>query len=68
VFMARKKEGKPLNESPEMKIWRKEYDEMSVEDHHAKLRELGLGDEDMEEFDEILTQEKKAKKTPEPGE
>lgn len=45
----RKKEGHPLPDTPEMKLWRKEYEKMSVEEHKAKLRTLGLSEEEIEE-------------------
>jgi len=57
----RKKEGCPLPETAEMKAWREEYEDMSIEEHKAKLKGLGLGDEDFGEFKEILQKEKKKK-------
>ncbi len=64
MFMrsAKKKEGKPLKETADMKMWKKEYEEMDVEEHHAKLRALGLGEEDMKEFDQVHTLEKSGDK------
>ncbi len=59
----RKKEGKPLPETADMKMWKKEYENMSEEEHHQKLKQLGLSDEDMKEFDEVLEEEKKEKKS-----
>ena len=56
-----KKEGKPLPETEEMKVWKEEYNEMSVEEHHKKLQMLGLGKEEMAEFDKALSEEKKKK-------
>ena len=50
----KKKEGKPLPDTQDMKIWREEFDEMSLEEHHNKLKALGLSDEDVKEFDEDL--------------
>jgi hypothetical protein len=48
----KKKDGRPLPETPDMKIWREEFDEMGLEEHHNKLKALGLSDEDIKEFDE----------------
>jgi len=48
----RKKEGKPLPETTEMKMWREEFDKLSIDDHNEKLKSLGLDDEDIDEFDE----------------
>ena len=49
--MLRKKEGKPLPDTQEMKIWREEYSQMSVDEHNAKLKALGLSEEEIKEFD-----------------
>ncbi|MEM0359756.1 MAG: hypothetical protein QXK06_00280 [Candidatus Diapherotrites archaeon] len=51
--------GRPLPDTPEMKLWRKEYEQMSLEEHRAKLAELGLGEEEFAEFKEVLEREKK---------
>lgn len=51
--------GRPLPDTQEMKMWRKEYEQMSLEDHKAKLAELGLGEEEFAEFKETLAKEKK---------
>lgn len=56
-----KKEGKPLPETEEMKIWKEEYGEMPLEEHHKRLQQLGLGVEDLAEFDKALQEEKKKK-------
>lgn len=58
---SKKKEGKPLPDTPEMQMWREEYKDMSLEDHKAKLKMLGLDDEDVKEMDEVLKEEKKKK-------
>ena len=50
-MLKRKKEGKPLPETADMKIWREEFDQMSSEDHHRVLKNLGLDDEDIDDFD-----------------
>ena len=55
---SKKKEGRPLGETAEMKAWREEYQGMSLEEHRAKLKELGLSDEDFGEFKEVLIKEK----------
>lgn len=57
----RKKEGKPLPDTPEMKMWRKEYEGMSIEEHKQKLKMLGLGEEEIQEMEEELKKEKKKK-------
>ncbi|MBU0662479.1 MAG: hypothetical protein ABH854_01625 [Candidatus Diapherotrites archaeon] len=49
---AKKKEGKPLPPKPEDKVWLEEFNEMTEEDHRLKLKQLGLDDEDLEEFGE----------------
>ena len=41
-----------MPDTPDMKIWREEFDAMSLEEHHNKLKALGLGEEDLKEFDE----------------
>ena len=48
----KKKEGRPLPETQDMKLWRREFDEMGLDEHHNKLKSLGLSDEDLREFDE----------------
>jgi len=58
---AKRKEGKPLSDTPTMKMWREEYEQMSEEEHKSKLAALGLGDEDFSEFKEVLKEEKKKK-------
>lgn len=58
----RRKEGKPLKETPAMKIWREEFEDMEKEQHNAKLKMLGLDDEDIDAFDESLEAKKKGKK------
>lgn len=58
----KKKEGRPLPETQDMRMWKQEYESMSEEDHKAKLRELGLADEEMGEFLNTLKEEKMKKK------
>ena len=48
----RKKEGQPLPETAEMRMWKKEFERMSLKEHDDKLRQLGLDDEDIKEFNE----------------
>ncbi len=55
----RVREGRPLPETEEMKAWRKQYMEMSFEEHAAKLRELGLSEEEIAEFKEVWLKERK---------
>ena len=59
--MGRKKEGKPLPDTAEMKVWREEFSKLSPDEHGEKLRSLGLDEEDIEEFNETLKQGKKEK-------
>ena len=58
-MLTRKKEGKPLPETADMKTWREEFNEMKLEDHDKILKNLGLDEEDIEEFNEA---EKSGKK------
>ncbi len=55
----RAREGKPLPDTPEMKAWRKQYMQMSFEEHVEKLRELGLSEEEIAEFKEVWLKERK---------
>lgn len=57
-----KKEGKPLKEKAEDKIWKEEFAKMTLDEHNNKLRELGLEDEDLKEFDEKFASLPKKKK------
>ena len=43
-------EGAKMKETADMVIWRKEFESMKTEEHLSKLKELGLDDEDLEEF------------------
>lgn len=58
----RLREGRPLEDTEEMKLWRKNYMQMSFEDHMEKLRCLGLDDNDIAEFKEVLERERKEMK------
>ena len=52
-MLGRKKaEGKPLPETADMKAWREGFKEMTIEDHDKVLKNLGLDEEDIEEFNE----------------
>lgn len=55
----KKKEGRPLPETADMKAWREEFKGMTLEDHNRVLKNLGLDDEDINEFNEA---EKSGKK------
>jgi len=46
-------EGAKMRETADMVAWRKEFEKMKTEEHLSKLKELGLDDEDMEEFKEM---------------
>ena len=55
------REGKPLPDTSQMKVWRDEYNALSEEEHREKLMSLGLADDDFKEFREALKEEKKKK-------
>ncbi|MFH1391239.1 MAG: hypothetical protein ABIH20_02915 [Candidatus Diapherotrites archaeon] len=65
-MIKKKKEGHPLPETADMKIWREDFDQMSIEEHDKILKNLGLDEEDIEEFNEDfkdeIPSEKKSKK------
>ncbi len=46
-------EGKKLPDTPDMQAWREEFEAMSKEEHLAKLKALGLDDEELAEFEEM---------------
>ena len=46
-------DGKKMPESADMVAWKKEFDEMKTDDHLAKLKALGLDDDEIEEFKEM---------------
>ena len=58
-MIGRKKEGRPLPETADMKMWREEFKEMKLEDHDIMLKKLGLDKEDIEEFNEAETKGKR---------
>ena len=39
-----------MKETADMVMWRKEFEKMKTEEHLSKLKELGLDEEDLEEF------------------
>ncbi len=43
-------EGAKLKETADMIAWKKDFQKMKTEDHLSKLKELGLDDEDLDEF------------------
>ncbi len=51
-------EGAKLKDTADMVAWRKEFEKMKTEDHKSKLKELGLDDEDLEEFEALEKGEK----------
>lgn len=59
-------EGTHIKETADFIAWKKEFNKMSLEDHEAKLKELGLDDEDIKDFeknyDKIHPKNKKFKK------
>jgi hypothetical protein len=55
--MMKKKKGHALEETEEMRRWKREFDEMSLDEHDSKLRNLGLDEEDISEFNESFTGE-----------
>ncbi|HLC80087.1 MAG TPA: hypothetical protein VJG83_06780 [archaeon] len=59
MVLGRKKEGKPLAETADMKMWREEFNQMSLEEHDRVLKNLGLDKEDIEEFNEAEKGSKK---------
>ncbi len=55
----KKKEGRPLPETADMKTWREEFKDMKLADHDLMLKKLGLDAEDIAEFNEAETKGKK---------
>ena len=51
-------EGARMKETADMVAWKKEFEKMKTEDHKSKLKELGLDDEDLEEFEALEKGEK----------
>ncbi len=48
-------EGKKLADTPDMVAWRQEFEEMDLAAHKARLKQLGLDDEELAEFEEMET-------------
>lgn len=46
-------EGAKMKETADMVMWRKEFEKMKIDDHKSKLKELGLDDDDLAEFDAL---------------
>jgi hypothetical protein len=46
-------EGAKMRDTPDMQAWRKEFEQMKPEEHLAKMKELGLDEEDLDEFKEM---------------
>jgi hypothetical protein len=46
-------DGAKMKETADMLMWRKEFEKMKIDDHKSKLKELGLDDEDLAEFDAL---------------
>ncbi|MEM4662484.1 MAG: hypothetical protein QXM75_00470 [Candidatus Diapherotrites archaeon] len=59
MAIGRLREGRPLPDTEEMKIWRKNYENMTFEDHEEKLRSLGFDDQDLAEFKEVWEKERR---------
>ena len=51
-------EGAKMKETADMVAWKKEFSKMKTEDHLSKLKELGLDDEDLDEFKALEKGEK----------
>jgi hypothetical protein len=58
-MITRKREGHPLPDTEDMKIWREEFNQMTLEDHDKILKNLGLDEEDIKEFNESVKSGKK---------
>jgi len=61
-MVIKKKEGKPLPVTEDMKIWREEFDKLTLEDHDKILKGLGLDEDDIKDFNEDFEEEKPKKK------
>lgn len=51
-------DGARLKETADMVAWKKDFEKMKTADHLQKLSELGLDDEDLEEFKELKSGKK----------
>ena len=52
-----------MPESADMKIWRDEFNQMSLEEHDKILKNLGLDEEDIEEFNDTVKGKRKIEDT-----
>lgn len=57
--VGRKNEGRSVPEKPEDKIWRGEFEKLTLADHDNKLAQLGLNAGDIEEFNEKFRDKRK---------
>lgn len=46
-------DGEKLPDTPDMVAWRKEFEEMDLEAHKARLKLLGLDEDELSEFEEM---------------
>ena len=46
-------EGAKMKETADMIAWRQEFEEMDMQTHKARLKSLGLDDDDIAEFEEM---------------
>jgi len=46
-------EGAKMKETADMVAWRQEFEEMDIEAHKARLKSLGLDEDDIAEFEEM---------------
>ena len=51
-------EGAKMKKTADMIAWEKDFQKMKTEDHLSKLKELGLDDEDLNEFKALESGEK----------
>jgi len=49
-------------EKPEDKIWKEWFDKLDIKEHEQKLKQLGLDEDDIEEWEEAESLKKQAKK------
>jgi len=61
-MVIKKKEGKPLPMTEDMKIWQEEFNKLTIEENDKILKTLGLDDEDIEDFNEGFEEKKPTKK------
>ena len=61
-MVIKKKEGKPLPMTEDMKIWQEDFNKLTLEEHDKILKNLGLDEEDIKDFNEDFEEEKPKKK------